>query len=153
MTNIDEWGPASWYIFHALAEKCKEEHFNDVIDELLSFFKTMCYNLPCENCKAHAIHNYKLIILKNINSKNKLKKMLMEFHNKVNRSNDKYEFIEDDLNEKYSKANLLNIIEYFFYIWRQTNTNSKLMMNTMHKNRFLNKFEKWLQTNIDKFNL
>ena len=148
MTNIDEWGPASWYMFHTLAEKCKEEYFNEVVDDILSFFKNMCYNLPCENCRNHAIYNFKKIIIKNINTKKKLKKMLMEFHNKVNKSNDKYEFTEED-----SNANFLNIAEYFFYIWRQSNTNSKLMMNTMHKNRFLNRFDTWIKSNIDKFNL
>ena len=59
----------------------------------------------------------------------------------------------DKLDEKYSKANTLVIKEYFFHIWRQTNTNSRLMMNTMHKNRFLNKFENWLDNNLIKFDL
>ena len=153
MTNIDDWGPASWYMFQTLAEKWKPEYFDEIVSDILSFFKNMCYNLPCDNCRNHAINNYKQIIIKNINTQVKLKKMIMQFHNKVNKMNNKYEFTEEDLTDKYSKANTLNIIEYFFYIWRQTNTNSKLMMNTMHKNRFLNKFDDWIRANIDKFNL
>tara|TARA_Y100000816_G_C26075818_1_gene566285 strand:+ start:1228 stop:1689 length:462 start_codon:yes stop_codon:yes gene_type:complete len=153
MSTINEWGPASWYIFHTLAEKCKEEYYNELKDDLISFFKLLCYNLPCENCRNHAINTFKTIIIKNIDTKDKFKRMLLEFHNKVNKLNGKVLFTEDDLNNKYSKANTLHIIEYFFYIWRKTNTNSKLMMNSLYKNRFLQKFEDFLNNNILKFDL
>jgi hypothetical protein len=153
MTSIDYWGPASWFMFHTLAEKCKEEYFSELNNDILLFFRSMCYNLPCENCRNHAINTYKSIIIKNIDSKEKLKRMFMEFHNKVNNLNGKEIFTMDKLDEKYSKANTLVIKEYFFHIWRQTNTNSRLMMNTMHKNRFLNKFENWLDNNLIKFDL
>ena len=44
MTKV--WGPCTWFLFHTLAEKIKEEEFTDAKHKLLSFIANICNNLP-----------------------------------------------------------------------------------------------------------
>ena len=54
MTNINEWGPAAWYLFHSLANNAKKDQFPQIKDAILEQFFNMCNNLPCDECRAHA---------------------------------------------------------------------------------------------------
>ena len=54
MVSKDVWGPSTWTLFHTLAEKVKEEHFNEVMPDMLIMMKRICANLPCPDCSAHA---------------------------------------------------------------------------------------------------
>ena len=50
-----QWGNATWYLFHTLAEKLKPEYDNpSEIRALYAQIKNICQNLPCEDCKNHA---------------------------------------------------------------------------------------------------
>ena len=151
MTSINEWGPAAWYLFHALANNAKYEYFSDIKDDILDFFFSLCNNLPCDECRGHATSLIRSLDKKSIKTQRDLKLMLMEFHNLVNKRNNKHVFTEEELNKKYDKANLVNIIEYFFTVWNTKNSNSKLMSNSFHRVRFLKKLNDWLTNNFYKF--
>ena len=44
------WGPCTWYLFHTLAEKVKEESFPLIKESLISLIIRICSNLPCPEC-------------------------------------------------------------------------------------------------------
>ena len=43
------WGPCTWYLFHTLAEKVKEESFPLIKDSLISLIIRICSNLDLNN--------------------------------------------------------------------------------------------------------
>ena len=48
------WGEPTWFLFHTLAEKTKDNYFPTIKNELFSFIKKICNNLPCPECAQHA---------------------------------------------------------------------------------------------------
>ena len=54
MVGKSVWGPAIWYLFHTLAFKMKNQHFNEMKNSLLDFFVLVSANLPCPECTEHA---------------------------------------------------------------------------------------------------
>ena len=95
------WGPCTWYLFHTLAEKVKEETFPTLKNGLITIIKRICSNLPCPSCAEHARQKMESLNVNNIRSKHDLKLMLLSFHNDVNRRLNRPEFTEQQLNEKY----------------------------------------------------
>ena len=147
-----EWGPITWYLFHTLAEKVKEEHFTMLRKSLIEEIFIICCNLPCPDCANHARQKMLTLNRDSIKTKLDLKKMLLMFHNEVNAKNKKKIFTEDDLNEKYSKANLHNIVNMFLHVWSRPNPNPKLLTVSFHKGQSLKHFLSWWNVNKQYFN-
>ena len=106
------WGMPTWLLFHALAEKANEKKYAIHYKVVWEFIKDICGGLPCPYCQSHAIGYVSRIPLHNVNTKEKLKKVLFDFHNSVNiRSGHSRESIS--ILEKYKSANLKKILELF----------------------------------------
>jgi hypothetical protein len=146
------WGPCTWYLFHSLAEKIKEESFNNIKGELLNIIKNICTNIPCGECSGHAIAHMRKIDIRKLNNKNDLKMMLWSFHNEVNHRLKKKVFTIEELNDKYSKAKLENIVGYFIQQWRKPSRNPKLMVVSLHKDMGIKSFINWWNNNYNHFN-
>ena len=145
------WGKATWFLFHSLAEKVKEERFLEVKKELCNNVYRICNCLPCEICRKHAIEYMRNINFDNIKTKTDFKKMLFNFHNVVNKNKNYHIFKYEDLDEKYSKSNLSKVINNFFYymsISRNKTSPSSDMQNSM----IINGFRSWINSNISYFN-
>lgn len=147
-----EWGPCTWYLFHTLAEKIKEEHFVTLRMPLLNMISNICGSLPCPDCANHARQKMSSLNINNVKTKEDLKLMLLIFHNEVNIRNNKPIFNEADLNNKYSNANTNNIIQYFIQVWSKRNPNPKLLTVSFHKNQTLQNFINWWNINKQYFN-
>jgi len=141
------WGPCTWYLFHSLAEKIKEEHFPALRTELISIMKQICSSLPCPDCAGHATQFMTRLNVNRIQTKNDMKMMLLSFHNQVNRRVNKPIFNETQLNEKYSKAKTGEVVKYFVQIWNIPNRNPKMMSNSLHKNLITTTFINWWKKN------
>lgn len=141
------WGPCTWYLFHTLAEKVKEDKFIFVKDSLINVIKRICSNLPCPECAGHAQHKLSFLNVKNIHTKRDLQLMLLSFHNDVNKRVGNPMFTQEQLDEKYKIANTMNIIKYFLQTWQKPNTNPKLLTSSLHKGRALQEFTRWWSTN------
>ena len=111
------WGPCTWYLFHTLAEKVKEDKFIFVKDSLINVIKRICSNLPCPECAGHAQHKLSFLNVKNIHTKRDLQLMLLSFHNDVNKRVGNPMFTQEQLDEKYKIANTMNIIKYFAHLF------------------------------------
>ena len=145
------WGPATWAMLHCLVLKIKDDANN--MTQLKSLISSICDNLPCPDCQAHATQflaqvNVPLII----SSKENLINFLHAFHNNVNKRIGHREFSKIEHDNVYSRANTLNIIKYFLSIMDQNIHNEKLMMLSFHRKRSVKIITEYFDKNIHKFN-
>ena len=106
------WGTATWYFFHTLAEKIKENEYDHIKDDILSYIKDICSVLPCPDCRDHAVKFMKRINIGHVNTKEELKHMLYIFHNSINTRKNLPQYSVDEL-ELYKRGNFSKIFAYF----------------------------------------
>lgn len=151
MASKDTWGPATWTLFHTLAEKIKDEHFAEVLPDLLVMIKRICMNLPCPDCSAHAIQIMSKMNTNQFPTKDSFKAFLFHFHNSVNVRTNKRPFTMEELNAKYVRANTFVVVPYFIKVFSYRNTNVRLLINSFHKDILIKDFIKWMRDNSSKF--
>jgi hypothetical protein len=145
------WGPAIWYFFHTLSYKLKPNHFNELKDQLIDHFVSICNNLPCPECAEHARQELKYLDKSKITNKKELCMYFIHFHNKVNIRNRKKIFTFDEFVSKYSSAVTRNVISNFFIVLTKSDHNVKLMTNSFHRSTTIVDLKKWLMVNGSKF--
>tara|TARA_Y100000591_G_scaffold271775_1_gene247046 strand:- start:6915 stop:7568 length:654 start_codon:yes stop_codon:yes gene_type:complete len=110
--NKKYWGTPTWYMFHSIASKIDEQYYKINYIKVWNFIKDTCATLPCPYCRQHAIRYVNKITTNEINTKEKLKHVLFNFHNNVNKRNHRSLFLVKDL-KKYDYANLNKIFSLF----------------------------------------
>lgn len=146
------WGEPTWFFFHTIAEKIKEEYFNELRLELFNFVKLICANLPCPDCAKHATSYMNKINFDNIVNKEQLKILFFKFHNEVN-SKKKYELFDfSDLDDKYSNAITINIIKNFYYHYSKKNFNVRMDTSNYQRMVLLKQLRSWLEKHYYCFN-
>ena len=148
-----EWGEPTWFLFHTLAEKVKEEYFQSIRYELLNTIVIICKNLPCPDCANHATEYMKKVDFNSIRSKQDLKLMLFQFHNVVNQKKQFPLFSVIDLDSKYSNANLVNIIQLFMFHFQDKQRSVRMIANDLYRSRVADQLKIWFNNNICYFNL
>jgi len=146
------WGPPFWFFFHTIAEKVKEEKYTSISKELFNMIKQICANLPCPNCIAHATDYLSKINMNSINTKEKLKIMLLNFHNDVNLRKGYPHFTYEQLNEKYSKAIFRNIFNHFIHHFRLEHRNVRMLSEDMFRKRYAQEIINWFHAHLEDFN-
>lgn len=104
------WGTPTWYFLHSLAEHISETLYKNQNTEVCNMIKLICSNLPCPDCRAHAIQYTKSLTPKNVHTKQQLKEYLFNFHNSVNMRTNKGQFNEYN---KYKTSRLEQIFKLF----------------------------------------
>ena len=133
-----EWGNITWIFIHSLAEKINEEKFNECKNIVVKIIFDICQNLPCPDCREHAIQTLKASKINRLTNKSDLKSFLWEFHNIVNKKLKKDNISFEECNNKYSKAKLNAIIIRFFNVYNNIMYVEKMMADSFHRKRFLN---------------
>lgn len=152
--SITLWGPVTWYLFHTLAEKIKDEYFLEEKDNIINMIKLICWNLPCPECQSHAKKNLNNINYNTIISKEDLKNFLYQFHNIVNQQKNKALYPRSKLDEKYKSARLFPIIKKFIIVYNKSSGNIHLTLSmTMNKKRMISKLTQWINKSYYKFNI
>ena len=144
MASRQQWGNITWYLFHGIAEKIKEDEFSKNKDLIVNIIKLVCHNLPCPECGEHAtklLNNVNFNLIKN---KNDLKQFLFSFHNTINIKTKKSEFKIEELDKKYKTILMPIIFNNFFKIYSINNKSEKMMMYTAFKNNFFKLLKKYL---------
>lgn len=147
------WGPAIWFLLHTLAEKIKQELFSSIRVELLNIIYSICVNLPCPLCSDHAKEYFDKINFNTIQTKLDLKLLLFNFHNVVNKRKNYSLFSREELDEKYSKANTMNIIHNFMYFFQDKNRSPKMIANDLQRKHIAVKLKQWFSNNLQHFDL
>ena len=146
-----KWGEPTWYLFHTLAHKIKEEQFSYLKLEILNIITTICNNLPCPNCANHATEYMRKLNYNSIRTKQDLKNFLYQFHNEVNAKKGFAIFPYEELDEKYSKAVTVNIIRNFMVYFQDKHKSIHMIANDMHRARISNNLKEWFNINIHYF--
>ena len=147
-----KWGEPTWFLFHSLAEKVKEEHFNTVKNELVNTIYVICKNLPCPMCATHATQFMNSVNFSTIQTKKDLIDLLWRFHNEVNVKKNVPIFSYEQLQEKYSRANLVNIIQLFMYHFKDKHASLKMIADDMFRQKIAVKMQDWFRQNLQYFN-
>lgn len=104
------WGTYTWILFHWMAHNIKNECFENEKLTILKLISSICHNLPCPDCREHAIHFLKYHNIYDIKTKEDLNYYIHYFHNLVNgRLKRKQE--EKTILEKYSKVNINKLLQ------------------------------------------
>jgi hypothetical protein len=148
-----KWGSATWFLFHTLAEKLKEDAPPNVLSNLFKIIILICNNLPCPTCTKHATDYMKKINPNSIRTKSDLKALLFIFHNEVNKRKNYAIFEGGQLEDKYSSANTKNIIYHFFEHYKNKDFNINMITNNMHREQTAKTVKYWLIQNIQYFEL
>jgi hypothetical protein len=148
-----KWGEPTWFLFHTLAEKVKAEYFSVVRTDLLNNIYAICKNLPCPMCANHAIQYLNGINFNTIQTKQDLKLLLFHFHNTVNEKKGLPLFHLVDLDEKYSKAVTMNIINNFIMHFRDKHKSIRMISDDLYRQRLSGLLMSWLTTNLKYFNM
>ncbi len=146
------WGEPTWFLFHTMAEKIKDDKFDIFRVEILNLITSICNTLPCPSCATHATEYIRNININTIKTKSDLQIMLFTFHNEVNVRKGYALFNYSELSVKYSKANFINIIYNFMKFFQEKNRNVRMLANDMYKERIIRSIKLWFNANISIFN-
>jgi hypothetical protein len=145
------WGQPTWFLFHTLAEKIKEENFSEHRVELLKTIYLICTALPCPDCTKHATEYMNNINFNAIRTKHDLKMMLYTFHNTVNMRKNYPIFKQEELSQ-YEKANTLRIIQHFMVNYTPNVTNGlRVDINRYYRQNVAEKLVQWFNKHLYLF--
>jgi hypothetical protein len=148
MVSKKQWGQAIWFLFHTLAYKLNDDqHVNVLMKQIFN----MCHNLPCSECSNHASAIIKTVNQQNIDTREKLIKLMLDFHNIINKRLGTDEFKMEQHNELYSTANTRKIIDNYIIIMRYNNYTERGMLHSFKRRQCLNDFIKYINGNLSKF--
>jgi len=145
-----EWGNATWYLFHTLAEKLKPE-FSGESGELFRQIKLLCTNLPCPDCSQHATSSLNDVNTNSINSRENLIEFIWQFHNRVNGRIGKAQFSREECRRKYTCAITRIIFTNFISVFKMNARNEKAMMHSYRRQMSTQGFEKYMYANTHKY--
>jgi hypothetical protein len=148
-----KWGEPTWFLFHTLAHKIKDEYFLQVRTELLNNIYAICANLPCPTCAAHAMEYMKSINFNTIRTKHELKIMLFNFHNTVNLKKGFALFPYEQLDEKYANAVTYKIIYNFMAHHQDKHKSIHMIANDLYRTRQVVILKEWFNKNIQYFDV
>lgn len=148
-----KWGEPTWFFMHTMAEKIKPEYFQQIRQGLLSQINSICRNLPCPDCAAHAAQYLDKSNFNRIQTKEELITFLYDFHNTVNVKKGYPIFPKEELYDKYSKANTMNITNYFLFHFSDKSKSIRMISNDMYRMRIVSTLKEWLTNNLQFFNM
>ena len=116
MSGRARWGNPTWIFFHVYAEKINEDHFKKNNKHIMSQIRNICNCIPCPFCQKHANQFLSNINDNHINTKEKFKQFLFNFHNHANKHTrkpiQKYDILKKY--ETYDKTNIYACINKFY---------------------------------------
>jgi len=148
-----KWGEPTWFFFHTLSEKIKEDKFDSIKSDLLNIIYTICSNLPCPDCASHATAYMNGINFNAIRTKQHLKDLFYTFHNTVNQKKGFEIFPYEQLDEKYSKAIFANIVQNFLNHFKNKHSSIHMIANDLHRGRIVNNVTDWLVKHMNCFDI
>ena len=148
-----KWGEPTWFMFHTLAEKVKPEYFSVIREEFINIIVTICSNLPCPDCARHAKQYMNGVNFNTIRTKDDLRILFYRFHNEVNAKKGFSIFPFDQLSDKYSKANTVNIVHYFMMHFEDKHKSLRMIADDLYRARICSQLRAWFSKNIGYFEL
>lgn len=102
MTTKDIWGPAAWRFLHTITFAYPDIPTIEQKRSYKLFFEQLHNVLPCTICREHFKENLKKYPIESgLDSKDKLVKWLIDFHNEVNKSLGKRQYSYKEVYKLY----------------------------------------------------
>ena len=139
-----EWGYATWTLFHTLAEKIQEDKFLHKKQDLIDIIFGVATHLPCPDCSEHANKELKQVNIDLIKDKQHLIEFIRQFHNNVNLRLNKKQFTLDEVKDLYKLKNTNIVIKNFLIIYKKQAYNPKLLLSAFYRSKYFNKVVKLL---------
>lgn len=147
------WGEPTWLFMHTFSEKIKNDSFSKHRREILTILYSLCCNLPCPDCASHAKEHLNKINFNAIQTKLQLKTALYQFHNMVNLKKGFPLFDWDNFDAKYSKANLIPIVNNFIRFYTNRTGSYRMIADDFHRKQIVINLKQWMSKNIEAFDI
>lgn len=139
------WGSSVWNLFHTIAHKIKEDKFAFHKSNIIYIIENICNTLPCPECSKDATAMLKKVDFAQINSKEDFKLLMFNFHNAINTKLKKPLFDFNELDDKYSKANIDAIYNNLNIIYTSNSNVPQLMSSSFHRHHLFPKIKDTLR--------
>ena len=149
MPPPEVWGPATWTLFHVLAENVNEHIYPRIAGQLFDVIKRICSALPCPECSQDATHYLAKVKLHELKSKNDFKNFIYVFHNYVNVKKRKPLFKYINL-EVYKRYNIVSVFNRFISCYH-TKGNMRLLTESFQRQFIVRNIREWFSRNLGFF--
>jgi hypothetical protein len=139
------WGSSVWNLFHTIAHKIKEDKFLFHKSNIIYIIENICNTLPCPECSKDATAMLKKVDFAQINNKADFKLLMFNFHNAINSKLKKPLFDFNELDNKYSKANIDAIYNNLNIIYTSNSNIPQLMSSSFHRHHLFPKIKDTLR--------
>jgi hypothetical protein len=139
------WGSSVWNLFHTIAHKIKEDKFLFHKSNIIFIIENICNTLPCPDCSKDATAMLKKVDFAQINNKADFKLLMFNFHNAINSKLKKPLFDFNELDDKYSKANIDAIYNNLNIIYTSNSNVPQLMSSSFHRHHLFPKIKDTLR--------
>ena len=146
MPPPEVWGPATWTLFHVLAEKVNENVYPRIAGQIFDIIKRICSALPCPECAQDATIFLGKVRLHELRTKNDFKNMIYMFHNYVNSKKRKPLFNYYNL-EIYKKYNIVSVFNRFISVYH-TKGNMRLLSESFQRQLIVRSVREWFSRNV-----
>jgi len=138
------WGKYTWTFLHCLAEKIKEPYYHRYKNLLFEIFRIVCHNLPCPICQVHAKEKLAQTNFNLLRTKEQFKQYVFNFHNSVNERKS-LGIADISILQTYKLYNFNEVLRGFLIMFKTTD--SKHMLDQLHRQRSLIRIKHLLKTN------
>jgi hypothetical protein len=139
------WGSSVWNLFHTIAHKIREDKFLFHKSNIIYIIENICNTLPCPDCSKDASAMLKKVDFAQINNKADFKLLMFNFHNAINTKLKKPLFDFNELDDKYSKANIDAIYNNLNIIYTSNSNVPQLMSSSFHRHHLFPKIKDTLR--------
>lgn len=146
------WGHITWLLFHTMAEKVRDEYYEEARGMMRQALVDLCASLPCPECSQHATYYMSRVNFDRIRTREQLKLMLFAFHNKVNRDLGKPPASINQL-DRYYDADIDKVVAFFMRTYdQQTFSYSRIFQSTrVNVKQPRRAFYAWFRSNRHMF--
>ena len=145
MPPPEVWGPATWTLFHVLAEKVNESVYPRIAGQIFDVIKRICSALPCPECAQDATIFLSKVRVHELRTKNDFKNMVYMFHNYVNAKKRRPLFNYANL-EIYKKYNIVSVFNRFISVYH-TKGNMRLLAESFQRQLIVRNIREWFSRN------
>ena len=145
------WGEPTWFFLHTMAQKVNDDSFVIVRQSLLRYIYSVCTNLPCPFCAAHAKIYLDSVNFNTIQTKTDLKLLLFAFHNEVNKRKGYTLFNIGDLDSKYSLAITFRIFNNFIQHFKDKHRAPGMIADDLFRSNLSAEITNWFRENSRHF--